>query len=107
MPDSHADATAVLRRIVQEVATLLIADDWLQMTLEDGRRYYVIGADAWSAEVESGLTANMLAPSRESVDDIDQHFVRSQLAAGPPASEYLARGLGAAEREGVDVERAR
>lgn len=81
---------AGLPKLMQCVADKIIADDWFESESPDGSRsFYVIGADAYWDDVQTGgtYTTCLVGPGPK-VGPLAEHVVRAQVAGGH-REEYL------------------
>jgi hypothetical protein len=104
---TQKDSTRLLRRVVGEMIQSLVNDDWVQMNLPDGTHYHILGLTVWASHKDIEIEPTKTYPQRATVDSLDSHFIGSQLAAAPPAADYMKRAVEQAEREGVDLQKAR
>jgi hypothetical protein len=90
--------------ILKEIADRLLADDWIRMAGPDGKRfYYVMGADAWSHEIDTGERFGMTVATPFEVSVSGEYYTRAQIAAAQHADHYMSNAVAAASRVGLNT----
>ena len=95
---------APLGPVLQEIARMLAADDWMRCgTDDDSSVYYIVGVKAHSDDQAGGADHMSLSiPSAAPVSTLGEHQVHGQVAAPRSFDYYVRRASSELVRCGVD-----
>ena len=93
-----------LPQVVEELASMLVSDDWTRYSTEDDETfYYILGNKAWTADQEGEQDfCTLSAPIPQDVSPVREAEVHAQVAAIRPARHYVDRASERLEATGVD-----
>jgi hypothetical protein len=108
LPMTRRNRPTTIADTLKELVDCIVDDDWALMIEPNGERfYYILGANAWSAEIDTKGTWNISLPLPRQTTSVGQHYTRSQIAAAKPASVYIGKALERLHKAGVDIDRVK